>query len=233
MSEEKKTEGKEETAKAEAEASVEAPAVTETPAAEAAAADTTANTGDAPIETTEEASASSKEIALNGTFAAKVGMATIFNETGTQIPVTVLKMKPWVVTQIKTPEKDNYSAVQISLMDKKEKNTTAAAKGHAKKAGFDKAATLSREIRQELPEGIQVGQEVSMSSLAKGDEVKITAKSKGRGFCRCDETLQFCWWTCSSRFDFPQTTWFCRKQNLARKNYAWRKSFQDILVMKL
>lgn len=132
-------------------------------------------------ESTQEATPS-KTVALNGLYGFKVGMATVFSETGEQVPVTVLKVKPWTVTQVKTQEKDKYTAVQISLLDKAEKNTKSAEKGRIKTLGSKTGPALTREIRQELPEGVTVGQEVNVSTFEIGQKLKITAKSKGRGF---------------------------------------------------
>ena len=132
-------------------------------------------------ETTQEA-APSKTVALNGMFGFKVGMATVYNDKGMQVPVTVLKVKPWTVTQVKNKENDKYSAVQISLLEKAEKNTGKSEKGHLKAVEGNKGARFTREIRQELPEGVHVGQEVDVSTFEKGQKIKITAKSKGRGF---------------------------------------------------
>ncbi len=132
-------------------------------------------------ETTQEATPSNT-VALNGMFGFKVGMASVYTEAGIQVPVTVLKVKPWTVTQVKTQENDNYSGVQIALLDKKEKALSKAEQGHLKAVGSKKAARFTREIRQELPEGVTVGQLVDASTFEKGQKIKITAKSKGRGF---------------------------------------------------
>lgn len=119
---------------------------------------------------------------LNGLFAFKEGMATIYGDKGEAIPVTVLRYENWKVSQVKTNEKDGYEAVQIASTPKKAKNASAAETGHLKGAGFETGARYVREIRQKSPEGVKVGDSVSINSLAKGDVVKITAKSKGRGF---------------------------------------------------
>lgn len=131
-------------------------------------------------ETTQEAT--SNKAVLNGMFGFKIGMSSVFTDDGKQVPVTVLKVKPWTVTQIKNQDTNNCSAVQISLLEKAEKNTSKAEKGHIKKTGSTKGARFTREIRQDLPEGIQVGQEVDVTTFEKGQKLKITAKSKGRGF---------------------------------------------------
>lgn len=132
-------------------------------------------------ETTQEATPS-KTIALNGLYGFKIGMASFYSEQGAQVPVTVLKVKPWTITQIKNQDTDKYEAVQISLLEKAEKNTGAAEKGHLKKAAASKGASFTREIRQALPEGVTLGQEVDVTTFEKGQKIKITAKSKGRGF---------------------------------------------------
>lgn len=121
-------------------------------------------------------------IKLNGLFAHKVGMTAVYNEAGEAVPVTVLKMDPWIVSQVKTAEKDGYTAVQIASAPKRAVNSNKAERGHLKGAGFENGAYHVKEIRQDIPEGISVGQKVSIDSLAKGDTVQITATSKGKGF---------------------------------------------------
>ena len=109
-------------------------------------------------------------------------MATIYNDQGEAVPVTVLRYEPWVVSQVKTNEADGYEAVQLACAPKKAKNSTAAEKGHFSKAGLESGAKFVKEMRQSLPADVAVGAQVSIDSLAKGDVVKITSKSKGRGF---------------------------------------------------
>ncbi len=132
-------------------------------------------------QTTPQASSAS-ELRLNGLFAFKEGMATVYGDKGEAIPVTVLRYENWKVSQLKTNEKDGYEAIQIASTPKKAKNSSAAEKGHLSGAGFENGARFVREIRQKSPEGVQVGDSVSINSLVKGDVVKITSKSKGRGF---------------------------------------------------
>lgn len=122
------------------------------------------------------------EVKLDGLFAFKMGMSSVYNEAGENIPVTVLKVGQWVISQIKTTERDGYTAIQVASDPKKASRTTKAEKGHFKKSGFENGAHFVKEIRQDIPEGIELGQKVSIESVAKGDVVSITAKSKGRGF---------------------------------------------------
>ncbi|MBX2987387.1 MAG: 50S ribosomal protein L3 [Bdellovibrionaceae bacterium] len=127
-------------------------------------------------------SAGTTELKLNGLYAFKEGMATVYNEQGEAVPVTVLRFEPWYVSQVKTNEQDGYEAVQLACRPKKAKNSSKAEKGHLAKTGFENGASLVKEIRQTLPEGVSLGAQLSIESLNKGDIVKVTANSKGRGF---------------------------------------------------
>jgi large subunit ribosomal protein L3 len=119
---------------------------------------------------------------LNGLFAFKEGMATIYNDKGEAVPVTVLRYEPWVVSQIKTEDKDGYTAVQVACRPKKAKNSSKAEEGHFKKAGLETGAQFVKELRQELPADVKLGAQVSIESLNVGDIVKLTGTSKGHGF---------------------------------------------------
>jgi large subunit ribosomal protein L3 len=121
-------------------------------------------------------------VKLNGIFAHKVGMSSVYGENGEQIPVTVLKMEPWVISQVKTKEKDGYTALQLASRPKKARNSLKSEKGHLAKAGFQNGAQFVRELRQDLPADAVVGARVSIDSVAKGDTVRLTSTSKGKGF---------------------------------------------------
>lgn len=135
--------------------------------------------------------AQATDLKINGLFAFKEGMGTVFNEQGEAVPVTILRYEPWVVSQIKTDENDGYSAVQIACRPKKAKNSTAAERGHLKKAGFENGAQFVREIRQEVPAGLSVGSQVSIDCLKKGDVVALTGTSKGHGFTGVQKRWNF------------------------------------------
>lgn len=137
------------------------------------------NTG---AEASAENSTTGQGLKLNGLFAFKEGMSTIYNDQGEAVPVTVLRYEPWIVSQIKTNDTDGYDAVQLACQPKKAKNSTSAEKGHLAKAGFENGARFVKELRQELPAGAAIGTSLSIDSLVKGDFVKITSKSKGKGF---------------------------------------------------
>ena len=121
-------------------------------------------------------------IQLEGLFAFKLSMTTFYNDQGESVPVTALKYEPCRVSQIKNPEKESYSAVQVAFKAQKNKRCSKALIGHLSSSGFKEGARFVKEIRQKIPEGIQLGQEVSIQSLKKGDWVKISSLSKGRGF---------------------------------------------------
>src|SRR5690348_6731608 len=84
-----------------------------------------------------------------GLLGRKVGMTQIYMEDGTAVPVTVLECGPCTVLQVRTEDRDGYSAVQLGFADKKRKSATQAERGHAKKAGDAEPKRFIREIRQE------------------------------------------------------------------------------------
>jgi large subunit ribosomal protein L3 len=127
-------------------------------------------------------SGTNSEVKLNGLYAFKEGMATVYNENGEAVPVTVLRYEPWFVSQIKSEENDGYVGIQMACRPKKAKNASEAERKHLAKAGFENGAQFVKELRQALPDGVGVGQKVSIDSLVKGEFVNITSRSRGRGF---------------------------------------------------
>lgn len=138
----------------------------------------------------ETATSSSGGIKLNGLFAFKEGMATIYDDKGEAVPVTVLRYEPWVVSQLKTQDKDGYEAVQIACRPKKAKNSSTSEVGHLKKAGLETGAQFIREIRQSVGNA-QLGAQVSIDSLKVGDSVALTGVSKGHGFTGVQKRWNF------------------------------------------
>ncbi len=133
-------------------------------------------------ETTETKSEAKSAVELTGLFAFKVGMSAVFEE-GERIPVTVLKYEPMVVSQVKSKENDGYEAVQLAFVADRASQTSKAAKSHLNKAGFENGAQFVREVRaKQMPEGVAAGQKIALESLKKGDVVKVTGLSRGRGF---------------------------------------------------
>ncbi|MCC8066607.1 MAG: 50S ribosomal protein L3 [Clostridiales bacterium] len=113
--------------------------------------------------------------------ATKVGMTQIFDDNGLLIPVTVLQAGPCVVTQVKTVEKDGYSAVQVGFVDKREKLVNKPQKGAFDKAGVSYKRYV-REFRLDDAETYEVKQEIKADVFAAGEKVDATAVSKGKGF---------------------------------------------------
>ena len=113
--------------------------------------------------------------------ATKVGMTQIFAEDGTLTPVTVLQAGPCVVTQVKTVEKDGYSAVQVGFVDKREKLVNKPQKGQFAKAGVAPKRYV-RELKLDDAENYTLGSEIKADMFAAGDKVDATAISKGKGF---------------------------------------------------
>ena len=118
---------------------------------------------------------------MKGILGRKVGMTQVFTTDGKLIPVTVIEVKPNVVTQIKTVEKDGYSALQLGAFDKKEKSSNKPEMGHVKKANTSPKRFL-KEIRGVDTSSYTLGQVLSADVFSKGDTVDVTGTSKGKGF---------------------------------------------------
>lgn len=116
---------------------------------------------------------------MPGLLGKKIGMTSFFSAEGKNIPCTVLEAGPCVVTQVKTEETDGYSSVQIAFGDKKEKHTSAAMKGHFKKAG---TTPKSRLVEVNGLDDKQLGDEVTVEIFSEGEWVDVTGVSKGKGF---------------------------------------------------
>ena len=117
---------------------------------------------------------------MKGILGRKVGMTQVFSKDGKLIPVTVVSVEPNTVMQVKTVETDGYNAIQLGVVDKKEKNASRASVGHAKKANTAPKRFL-KEIRN-VETTYQVGDKVSADVFEVGDVVDVTGTSKGKGF---------------------------------------------------
>jgi len=118
---------------------------------------------------------------MQGLIGKKVGMTSLFDEDGKNIPCTVLQAGPCVVTQIKTVEKDGYFAVQLGFDEKKEKHTTKAEHGHFKKAG----TTPKRKVVEftGFSEGqVKEGEVLTAELFSPDNWVDVRGWSKGKGF---------------------------------------------------
>ena len=117
---------------------------------------------------------------MSGVIGKKIGMTSLFDESGKNIPCTVIQAGPCSVLQVRTIENDGYSAVQLGFDDKSEKNVGKALAGHFKKAGSTPKAKLV-EFRNGF-ENVSLGDEVKVNLFAEGEFVDVTGTSKGKGF---------------------------------------------------
>lgn len=117
---------------------------------------------------------------MKGILGRKAGMTQVFTKEGKLIPVTVVEVEPNVVMQVKTVEKDGYSAIQLGVFDKKEKNSSKPSIGHAKKANTTPKRFL-KEIR-DVEGTYNLGDTVSANIFEAGEIVDVTGTSKGKGF---------------------------------------------------
>jgi len=117
---------------------------------------------------------------MSGLIGKKIGMTSIFDENGKNIPCTVLEVGPCVVTQVRTKEVDGYEAYQLGFDDAKEKNATKAAIGHFKKAG----TSVKKKVVefQDFENAYNLGDVITVDLFAEGDFVDVQGTSKGKGF---------------------------------------------------
>ena len=118
---------------------------------------------------------------MSGILGKKIGMTSIFDESGQMIPCTIIEAGPCFVTQIKTKGTDGYDAVQLGFDEIKERLVNKPMKGHFKKGGV-KPLRLISEFRNFNGTKLELGQEVRVDSFQQGDVVDVIGRSKGRGF---------------------------------------------------
>ena len=111
----------------------------------------------------------------------KSGMTRVFTEEGNSVPVTVVEVQPNRVTQIKTPESDGYSAIQVTTGVRKASRVSKAAAGHCAKAQTEAGDGLWEFRTTELEE-IELGSEIKGDLFEAGQKVDVTGNSKGKGF---------------------------------------------------
>lgn len=119
---------------------------------------------------------------MPGLIGKKIGMTRIFDDEGVQIPVTIIEAGPCAVVQVKSEESDGYSAIQLGFGAQKAKRASKAEVGHAAKAGLEAAPRLMREFAPDNGEQYEVGEQLTVEVFEAGDRVKVTGRSKGRGF---------------------------------------------------
>ena len=117
---------------------------------------------------------------MPGLIGKKIGMTSIFNEDGKNIPCTIIQAGPCVVTQLKTEEVDGYTAVQLAFDEQKERRMTKALAGHFQKA---KTTPKRKLVEFEMPEEVvNLGDTITVDILEEGSFVTVAGTSKGKGF---------------------------------------------------
>ena len=111
----------------------------------------------------------------------KIGMTQIFDESGNIIPVTILKVGPCIVTQVKTTLNDGYNAIQVGYGNVSTKSLTQPQLGHLQKSNIQPLKYL-KEFRVSDPTNFSVGQVLDVESFVAGQLINVTGKSIGKGF---------------------------------------------------
>ena len=111
----------------------------------------------------------------------KVGMTQVWDDANRVVPVTVVRVAPLRVVQVKTPESDGYGALQVTFGTVKERRVNKPETGHFRKGGVAPGKRLV-ELRLDDVTGYEVGQELKVDVLEAGERVDVTAVSKGKGF---------------------------------------------------
>lgn len=119
---------------------------------------------------------------MSGLIGRKIGMTSIFDATGKNIPCTVLEAGPCIVTQVKTKATDGYDAIQLGFDEQKESRTTNALKGHFKKTGTTPKKILMEFSRFEEGHKKQLGETLLADVFVEGEYVDVVGTSKGKGF---------------------------------------------------
>lgn len=128
---------------------------------------------------------------FKGLIGKKIGMTQIFDEDGLAVPVTVIEAGPCFVTQIRRPENDGYSAVQLGFAEVKPKRLTGGQLGHLKRDGLNMPPLrFLREFRVKTPE-VNEGDQLTVEAFSVGERVDVVGTSKGKGFAGAVKRYHF------------------------------------------
>jgi large subunit ribosomal protein L3 len=119
---------------------------------------------------------------MSGLIGKKIGMTSIYDASGKNMPCTVIEAGPCVITQVRTPEKDGYDAIQMAFDDKKEKQTNKAAMGHFAKANAAPKKKIVEFTRFEEGHRKTFGEILTTDIFIEGEYVDVVGISKGKGF---------------------------------------------------
>lgn len=118
---------------------------------------------------------------MSGLIGRKIGMSSLFDEKGKNVPCTVLELGPCVVTQVKTKDKDGYEAFQLGFEDKPIKKVNKSLSGHFNKAKVNPKKKLT-EFKINFEKDLKLGDTITVEHFKEGEYVDISAISKGKGF---------------------------------------------------
>ena len=119
---------------------------------------------------------------MSGLIGKKIGMTSIYDANGKNIPCTVIEAGPCVVTQVRSKDKEGYDSIQLAFEDKKEKHTTNALKGHFAKAGITPKKILAEFTRFEADHSKVFGDILKVDIFEEGEYIDVVGISKGKGF---------------------------------------------------
>ena len=119
---------------------------------------------------------------MSGLIGKKIGMTSIYDANGKNLPCTVIEAGPCIVTQVKSKETEGYDSIQLAYEDKKEKHTTKALKGHFAKAGISPKKIVAEFTRFEADHNKQFGDIIKVDIFEEGEFIDVVGVSKGKGF---------------------------------------------------
>jgi large subunit ribosomal protein L3 len=125
---------------------------------------------------------SDAKVSLPAFYGIKAGMTRIFDSNGNHVPVTVVKLIPNVISQVKTAEKDGYTAYQVAYHEKRASLVTSPVKGHLKKATIETTFSEFSEIKVDSVSADALGKEASLDQFPPSTYIDVTGPSKGKGF---------------------------------------------------
>jgi large subunit ribosomal protein L3 len=119
---------------------------------------------------------------MSGIIGKKIGMTSVFDENGKNVPCTVIEAGPCVVTQVRTKDTDGYESIQLAFDELKEKHTNKALKGHFAKAGVSPKKVVKEFTRFEAGHQKKYGDVITVDIFVEGEYIDVIGTSKGKGF---------------------------------------------------
>jgi large subunit ribosomal protein L3 len=146
------------------------------------------------------------KVSLPAFYGQKAGMTRIFDNNGNNVPVTVIKLIPNFISQVKTMDKDGYESYQVSYYEKREKLLTKPVKGQLKKANIERNFARFAEVKADEISTENLGKEVSIENFKPETFVDITGTTKGKGFAGVMKRYNFAGGPASHGHKFHRST---------------------------